>query len=44
MSAISTEELLKEIACFPIEQKTMIESIAFLSQLKQKVLNIITKT
>lgn len=44
MSAISTEALLKEIACFPIEQKTMIESIAFLSQLKQKVLNIITKT
>ena len=44
IATITVEELLKEVACYPIEQKTMMESIAFLSHLKQKVLNIITKT
>lgn len=41
---ITAEELLNEIVCFPIEQKTILESIAFLSRLKQKATLIITKT
>lgn len=41
---ITTTELLNEIASYPLEQKTLLENLNFLSQLKQKVLQIITKT
>lgn len=41
---ITTTDLLNEIACFPLEQKSLLECLAFLTQLKQKVLYIITKT
>ncbi len=41
---LTTIELLNEIACYPLEQRTLLENLNFLLQLKQKVLHIITKT
>lgn len=43
MGNISAMELLSEIASFPLEQKTMMDSLAFLSQIKQQALKLIIK-